>query len=505
MRIALLGDVGQPVYHVGDEAMAHACVDELGARGHEDVLLLTRNVEETRRLFRKAAAPTLQFPWPPEERAEYLDLVIRAAHGDTDALPPEDQVWDLITAMRACDALLIAGGGNMNSTYGWLLYERAAVAGIACALGLPVAIAGQTIGPVLYGRDRDVAKDLIGRAALVGARESYTLSLARHLAETGQHKVASCLDDATFYAGRAAAKVKSVDVGDSLAPAGPYIAATFSGGHGPADREAYIKAVAAALDQAALATGCAVVLLAHMSTPGLGDGDEGVHSEIAAAMTVPVVAPPILSAEDTAALTAGASMVITSRYHSVVFALDAGLPVVALACEDYSHARLNGALQNWGLGPLALTLPSLFDGTFSSAVEEVWKRRSDVAAHLAAIRTVKAEEFALWWDRVTAALAGADGLAGIDANIEPGSHATDLSFQGTWVKRAALSKAFFLPLSAETAELRVEREHLSGRLGAATRDAEVAREQLQRWLDSRSFALIRKLAPIRTLVGKLIK
>jgi hypothetical protein len=319
--------------------------------------------------------------------------------------------------------------------------------------------------------------------------------------------VASCLDDASFYAGKAAAKVEGVGVVDSLTPAGPYIAATFSGGHGPADRETYIKAAAAALDQAALVTGCSVVLLAHMSTPGLGDGDEAVHADIAAAMSTPVTAPPILSAEDTAALTARASMVITSRYHPVVFALDAGLPVVALACEDYSHARLNGALQNWGLGPLALTLPSLFDGTFGSAVEEAWKCRSDIAAHLKATRPVKAAEFARWWDRVSAALAGADvgAFAGIDPNLEPGDPAEEFSFRGDWVGRDALNSAFFLPLSAETAELRVEREHLAGRLGAATRDADVAREELQRWLDSRSFALIRKLAPIRTLLGKLIK
>lgn len=502
-----MGDVGQPVYHVGDEAMAHACVDELGARGHDDVLLLTRNVEETRRLFGKAATPTLQFPWPPEERAEYLNRVIRAANGETEVLPAEDQVWALIDALRTCDAVLIAGGGNMNSLYGWLLYERAAVSGIARALGLPVAVAGQTFGPVLYGRDRDVAAELIARASLVGARESYSLALANTLAPGAQDKVASCLDDASFYAGNAAEKVASADVVDSLTPDRPYIAATFSGGHGPANRETYIEAVAAALDHAALVTGCAVVLLAHMGTPGLGDGDEAVHSEIAAAMTAPVETPPILSAEDTAALTARASMVITSRYHPVVFALDAGLPVVALACEDYSYARLNGALQTWGLGPLALTLPSLFDGTFASAVEEAWKRRDDIGAHLETARPVRAAEFARWWDRVSAALAGADvgAPAGIEPKPQSDHHAEEFSFREDWVGRDALNSAFFLPLSAETAELRVEREHLTGRLDAATRGADAAREQLQRWLDSRSFALIQKLSPIRTLLGKLNK
>ena len=485
--------------------MAHACVDELAARGHQDVLVLTRNVDETRGRFGKAAVPTLPFPWPPEERAAYLDRVLRAARGDAEALSAEDPVWALIAAMRTCDALLIAGGGNMNSLYGWLLYERAAVAGIARALELPVAIAGQTFGPVLFGRDRDVAADLIAAASFVGARESYSLALGRSLAGDGQHKVQPCLDDASFYAGTAAVSPEVSK--EPLIPARPYIAATFAGGHGSADRESYIKAVAATLDQAAHRTGCAVVLLAHMSTPGLADGDEAVHSEIATAMTAPVVAPPILSAEDTAALTAAASMVITSRYHPVVFALDAGVPVVALACEGYSYARLNGALQNWGMGPLALTLPSLFDGSFGEAVEEAWTRRSDIAAHLEARRPVKAEEFASWWDRVVLALGGtgADLSAGVVPPNAPDSPVGDFSFQGAWAGRAALSSALFLPLSAEAAELRVEREHLAGRLETATREGQAATEQLQRWLDSKSFALVRRLAPIRTLVGKVIK
>lgn len=485
--------------------MAHACVDELAARGHQDVLLLTRNVQETQRRFGKAAVPTLQFPWPPEERAEYLDRVIRAAHGDRNALPANDPAWALVAAMRSCDALLIAGGGNMNSLYGWLLYERAAVAGIARALELPVVIAGQTLGPVLYGRDREVASELLARASLVGARESSSLTLGRQLAGGDQNKVASCLDDASFYASKSAAKAEPVSVSDSAVPSGGYIAATFSGGHGPIDRETYVKTVAAALDQAALATGCTVVLLAHMSTPGMGDGDEAMHAEIAAAMKTPVGLPPILSAEDTAALTAGASLVITSRYHPVIFALDAELPVVALACEDYSYTRLNGALRNWGLGPLALTLPSLFDGTFGSAVEEAWKRRDDISAHLSEVRPAKTADFARWWDRVSAALAGADHSAFASADHAPAVPREALSFYGAWVKDADLSKALFLSQSAETAELRVERDHLTGRLEAAMRDRDVARERLENWLDSRSYALIRKLAPIRTLVGKLVK
>ncbi|MER2137912.1 MAG: polysaccharide pyruvyl transferase family protein, partial [Arthrobacter sp.] len=62
MKIAILGDVGQPVYHVGDEAMTHAAVAELRRRGFDDLLVLSRNPAESRRAFGADSAPTLLFP-----------------------------------------------------------------------------------------------------------------------------------------------------------------------------------------------------------------------------------------------------------------------------------------------------------------------------------------------------------------------------------------------------------------------------------------------------------
>ncbi|WAP51751.1 hypothetical protein OL239_18800 [Arthrobacter sp. ATA002] len=61
VRIAVLADLGQDVYHAGDEAMGHAAADELRRRGLQ-VLLLSRNPEQTQRLFGCRAAATLPFP-----------------------------------------------------------------------------------------------------------------------------------------------------------------------------------------------------------------------------------------------------------------------------------------------------------------------------------------------------------------------------------------------------------------------------------------------------------
>lgn len=73
MRIALLCDVDQTVYHVGDEAIATATTRRLLERGHE-----VRRISRHEKYGPGGAAsaegtiPALTFPWPLEDRARYL-------------------------------------------------------------------------------------------------------------------------------------------------------------------------------------------------------------------------------------------------------------------------------------------------------------------------------------------------------------------------------------------------------------------------------------------------
>ncbi|MGW9403985.1 polysaccharide pyruvyl transferase family protein [Arthrobacter sp. NPDC055585] len=507
MKIAILGDVGQPVYHVGDEAMTHAAVAELRRRGFDDLLVLSRNPAESRRAFGTDSAPTLSFPWPPEERSDYLARVLRAADGDASALPEQDQAWPFIDVLRGCGALVIAGGGNMNSIYGWLLYERAAAAAVARSLGLKVVVTGQTLGPDLHGPDRDVARDLLRSASLAGAREEPTLHLMREVAGDDAG-VRGCLDDASFFASdslHAAAQEPAV-------PDGPFIAATFGPAHGEADRNAYLDALAGALDQAAEATGCSVVFIPHMATPRtplFGDEeapaeagaavDESMHQEIAARMRTPdPVLLPIQNAARTAAMTARAAMVLTSRYHPVVFALDAAVPVVALAPEGYSDVRIRGALENWGAGKLALTLPSLFDGSFAEAARDVWKNRDAVSTYLGRTGDGRRTAFTHWWDAVAAVLNGKDAAAPAAPQEHPAEFPAGLD--GAWQDRDAAHRHTFLPLASALARLRIEHEHLHGNHARTLRERDDARGELQAWKNSRTHALLGKMAPVRRIL-----
>lgn len=497
MRVAVLGDIGQPVYHVGDEAMTHAAVEELRARGIDDVLLFTRDVEDTLARYSGVdAAPTLQFPWPPNDRRDYLRRIRDVLGGDHAQLPPTDQVWLYIEAIKSCDALLIAGGGNMNSIYGWLLYERAAAVSIARSLGKPVVLGGQTIGPTLYGEDRATATLMLGEASLVGGREASTVQLASDL--HGSAAVGECLDDAAFFATRTSNRPA-----EELEPAGElpqqYAAVTFAAPSGCARNSTayqnYVRSVATFLTQAEQITELPLVFLPHMSTPGADDGDETTHRDIETAMGgTQKFQLPIQSALRTAEITAGAALVLTSRYHPVIFAMNAATPVVAVAVDYYSSTRLGGALAQWGLEDFVLPLPSLVDGTAEPALQEVWSNRERISAHCNAAQAQRRNEFDGWWDQVVRALKGEP------LSTSPLTEVAKWPAKEPWIDRAAAAASTFLPLSAEVEELRVVREHLTGERDLARRDAETAKDELQGWFASRSFRAVSAVASLRSRV-----
>jgi len=379
--------------------MAHGAVHQLATlRGVTDIVLLTRDHQQTQAHFGSSitTARTLEFPWAPQDRQRYLREIKDVLRGDPGVLPPEDQVFGVIETIRSVDALLIAGGGNMNSTYGWLLYERAAIAHIARALGKQVVISGQTLGPALSTPDRAVLRELLADAELVGLREEASFALAQELCP--RHSgLRRSLDDATVLPPPAS----------PVHPEPGFIAATFSGetgGH-PADQTAI--AYARLLDQVASATGHRVVFLPHMAHPGADDGDEAIHAVVASHMSAAHDLLPIASALETAALTAAADLVVTSRYHPTVFACGAGRPTLGIAPNAYTDLRIGGALLTWGIRRTTLPLADVISGVMVDALLASFK---DDSAHLSETLAATFARHARWWDSVVDTLESRRGL-----------------------------------------------------------------------------------------------
>ena len=179
MRVVALGDVGviDDMMHIGDEAMFQAAHDELAARG-ATLVAVSSVPDETAARYGVDAVRRIRFDGLDRAASEQrLDAVLALAEG-RDTLAADDRARAVVAAVAAADGVLIAGGGNLASTWPLHVYERAALAGIAARLGRPLVVSGQTLGPDLRGRDRELVAELLRSARLVGVRESASHLLA---------------------------------------------------------------------------------------------------------------------------------------------------------------------------------------------------------------------------------------------------------------------------------------------------------------------------------------
>lgn len=392
--IAILGDVGQHEYHVGDEAMAHAAIAALQKRGFDNFVVLTHDVEQTSRLYGQPAAKRPQVPWNAYERHQLLQDVKKLLAGGTVSQAAGEVVRTFQDAFNGCSALLLAGGGNLTSQYGGLLFERLAAIKVAHSMGLKVLVSGQTVGPVLTDADRTEVTEALSLCHLVGSRERHTQDLLSSLCIDSL----PVLDDATFF---------SPGVEDESTDRVPssYIAATFAPASGAMPREEYHRHMARLLDLAYEHLQLPILLLPHVSTFGESNGDQACHAAIARLSKAPnILVLDQKLASETAALTAGAELIITSRYHPVIFGLSAGVPILPVAVDYYGEVRIGGALESWGLRPLLRSLRHLGDGADVTWVNSVLSARSDITTHLQ-VHGQKLRAFHdNWWETIDATL-----------------------------------------------------------------------------------------------------
>lgn len=403
MRVAVLADLGQPVYHVGDEAIAHAVTQRLQARGVE-VVLLTRDVAHTHQYHRGIAAEqTLQFPWPPSDAERYLAEIRQVLAGRTDALPGHDQVHRVRATIADADALLLAGGGNLNSTYRWLLYERVATALIASRHGKPVVLTGQTLGPALIAHDRALLAEMLNLCALVSLREQRSVRLARELAPDHPAILAG-LDDASFWPAEPA---PTAALAQPQAAQSTRIVGTFAPGTGPIPQQEALAGIAALLDGFAVNHDLRIDLVPHMATPGASDVDLAWHNQIVAASTSGRLrCLPLSSAREAALEVTDAGLVVTSRYHPAVFATATAVPVFALVPDHYADVRIQGALDNVGLPGWAVPLSAVLCGAAAGALDAAWAAVPEISAHLRHSNPTLRDGHEQRWDDIVTALSG---------------------------------------------------------------------------------------------------
>ena len=394
-RVLVIGDIGQHTYHVGDEAMTIASAAAL-SEGGAAVTLMTRDVDHSARYIGAAVnheagtpygyLPFFLFPWAPAERELTLaafECVLTELHADRErpsvtelvALPqvqalPEvlhpleqtvERMVEFADSIAAMDAIVVSGGGNLNSRYGWLLYERAAAVRAAEHAGVPVYVTGQSLGPVLSPEDAQVLERMLRTARSVTVRERSSLAWCRERGIDARLSV----DDATDYPVASPARTlhyaEGISAGQALDELPEhYVCVTVN-----ECTNQQAQQIARLLDGMWREHGYAPVFLSHYGDPqDPTSGDIQAHQRIAERLSpsTPATLLPILHADQSIAVHRAAAFTLTSRYHPAVFSAAAGIPVLALVPDAFTQMRVGGALRQYGLGEFTLPLGMLAGG-----------------------------------------------------------------------------------------------------------------------------------------------
>ena len=394
-RVLVIGDIGQHTYHVGDEAMTIASAEAL-SEGGAAVTLMTRDVGHSARYIGAAVnheagapyeyLPFFLFPWAPAEREltlAALECILAQLHADRErpsitelvALPQVQALPDVLhplaqtvermvefaDAIATMDAVVVSGGGNLNSRYGWLLYERAAAVRAAEHAGVPVYVTGQSLGPVLNPEDAQVLERMLRTARSVTVRERSSLAWCRERGIDARLSV----DDATDYPVASPARTlhyaEGVSAGQALDELPErYVCVTVNG-----CTEQQAQQIARLLNGMWREHGYAPVFLSHYGDPqDPTSGDIQAHQRIAEQLSpsTPATLLPILHADQSVTVHRAAAFTLTSRYHPAVFSAAAGIPVLALVPDAFTQMRVGGALRQYGLGEFTLPLGMLAGG-----------------------------------------------------------------------------------------------------------------------------------------------
>lgn len=470
MNVVIIGNIGwQYLYHLGDEAMTEAAIDMLRNRGVSDITLVASEPPIAEAFYGLPSVSRIGFSrgWSRRGNDGHLKKVTIALADNT---YDEGTVY---SAIRDCDVVLIAGGGNMNTRDYHLLYERLATKRIAEHFGKPLYVSSQTVGPMLSPEDRELVVEIADYALGFGCRETTTAALLQeHVAYP--ERIHLTLDDAIVLAADDSA-YKAVD---ELAGDGPFVVASFTDHHGTIwrDNASYYQDIAHACRTIAEYNNVDVVLAPHAGSLDSGETSRDQHSNDAIARLANsdrVRATRMITAREDVALIEKAALSLSTRYHPTVFGPAVATPTIGIAPSYYSSVRMRGSMSQVGLERFVLPTSSMH--LVPDAAAEAIAQDTALTTFLNGSRDRASSFQHAWWDALAEAMRSA-----VEVVFDRSLATPHYEPQGEWssvnqtifpvfddyAQAVDLSRA----LARTLADERMEHERVAGQL-ASTRDA----------------------------------
>ncbi|GAA3606019.1 hypothetical protein GCM10022199_07420 [Marihabitans asiaticum] len=415
MRVVVIGDVSKSGnYHLGDEAMTEVAITQLKQRG-ADVTLVSGDPQLSAEHYATATVPRLGLRGVP--RPKKLRLMKALENGLRGEGEVPESMRSAVDAVSSADAVVIAGGGNLNSSGEHHLFDRLALSRIAAFHEVPLYVSSQSVGPHLSTQDREIVKEIADRAVVFGVRERTSAQLMRTLVARPEAVVLT-YDDAVLIP-QTDSTVPEVDV--SLPSRFVIGSFTVHPGATLMRPQEYYRTIATALDHIVASCDVDIVLAPHTGALGARDRQDQDcqgHAHISNLMTSSRVHElPVLSAAQVARVTSAAEFTVSTRYHPLVFGPAVGVPAIGLVTSHYSMIRMRGALEHFGMSTFAVPFEG-WNGVFGQKlVDELMDDRAQLSAHLKEAGQAAGRHQVQWWDGIVASIHGTGDVMTEDVPI----------------------------------------------------------------------------------------
>jgi polysaccharide pyruvyl transferase WcaK-like protein len=398
-RLLVIADVGgEDRRHIGDEAMLEANLAGL-RRLHPEVAFTVVSPDPAWTAARYGVDSVPPFGFPSgssaaSERAAMLDRLLSAGASGSGASPAA-------VALAESDGLVLSGGGNLSSSWPDLLYERAALLHLARIFGKPAVVLGQTLGPRLEGHGRRLLAETLPSARFVGVREVPTAALALALGVPSE-RLWYQTDDAFFF------EPAPRPAGREVQPHCEAIAVTIDPQLRAAG-ERLFHSLADQLRRLSEASGASLLLIPH----AFGREREASPSDrteaglLAERIALPdTVIAEQLDAAEVRRITGEAALIISTRYHPLVFGVAAAIPSIGIYGDEYCRIKLQGALAHAAQQRSVVSYDAMAGGELLPRALTLWETRHALRGELESRRPAWREEWQQRWSAIAHALDG---------------------------------------------------------------------------------------------------
>ena len=377
ISIVITADISGPDgYHVGDEAMLAANLAALRRLRPDSVFTaISRDPKWTAAHYGVDAVRALRLGASSEQRDQLEREVLEQTEQfkATGSADPSKAGAKIVEALARADAFIVSGAGNLCSRWPELIHDRTMLIRVARLLHKPVLVLGQTIGPALDDEGRRMLAEALPSAALVGVRGRESAELARSLGVTPSNLIEH-LDDAWFLNPAPSSDVTHV----TDRHPGRWIAVTLAPLAGdPSTFLPILRSLGEQFSELARTMDADLVFIPHWNAPPDRESDAMFARRLFGFLEEPQRAHllPIHSGEDTCWLTRQADLVVSTRYHPIVFGLSGGVPCLAISPDEHTRVRHAECLRQAGLEHLAISFDAALGGELLSAALSSWQQR----------------------------------------------------------------------------------------------------------------------------------